>query len=63
MLSNSIALLIETIFRVVKWGWWQSLLFILIMLGVSHLLRVTLKGEWSDTSWLNILKINKNEEE
>jgi len=36
----------------VSLGWWQSLMLIGVLLGVSHVLRTILKGEWSDTSWL-----------
>lgn len=32
-------------------GWWQSIVMVCVILGCSHLLRVLLKGEWSDTSW------------
>ena len=45
------------VFIVVKLGWWQSIVFILLMLGLSHLVRTILTGEWSDTSWFGkILK-------
>lgn len=36
---------------IVNIGWWQTIVFVLAMLGVSHVLRVVLTGEWSDTSW------------
>ena len=36
---------------VIYLGWWQSVAMIGLILGCSHLLRVLLKGEWSDTSW------------
>ncbi|WP_282029226.1 hypothetical protein [Paracoccus marcusii] len=32
-------------------GVWQTIVFIAAMLGIGHLLRVVLTGEWSDTSW------------
>lgn len=42
--------------QIVVWlGWWQSLAFIAVMLGLSHVLRTLLTGEWSDTSWFGRL--------
>lgn len=34
-------------------GWWQSIMFVGIFLGISHVLRTLLKGEFSDTSWFS----------
>lgn len=36
---------------VVKLGWWQSIVFVLVLLGLSHVLRTILTGKWSETSW------------
>jgi hypothetical protein len=36
---------------VVKLGWWQSIVFVLVLLGISHVLRTILTGKWSETSW------------
>ncbi len=44
--------IIGFVFIVIYVGWWQSLVFLGVLLGVAHLLRVILTGEWSDTSWL-----------
>lgn len=35
----------------VSLGWWQTVVFVLVLLGVSHVLRSVLKGEFSETSW------------
>ena len=35
----------------VQIGWWQTVVFVLVLLGISHVLRTLLKGEFSDTSW------------
>ena len=35
----------------VQLGWWQSIMFVAVLLGISHVLRTFLKGEFSDTSW------------
>ncbi len=35
----------------VSLGWWQSLMFVAALRGISHILRTLLKGEFSDTSW------------
>lgn len=37
---------------VITLGWWQTMAFVLVMLGVSHLVRTVLTGEWSETSWI-----------
>lgn len=50
-----------TAYIVVNVGWWQTIAFIFGMLGVSHLLRVILTGEWSDTSWLGRLLTGKSQ--
>lgn len=34
-------------------GWWQSMMFIGVLLGISHVLRTLLKGEFSDTGWFS----------
>ncbi len=39
----------------VQLGWWQSLMFVACLLGISHVLRTILKGEFSDTSWFGSL--------
>jgi len=36
-------------------GWFQTLLFIAILLGSSHVIRAVLKGEFSDTSWFGAI--------
>lgn len=51
-----------TAYIVVNVGWWQTIAFIFGMLGVSHLLRVILTGEWSDTSWLGRLLSGRNQD-
>lgn len=38
-------------FTFVGLGWWQSICFVAALIGVSHILRTVLKGEFSDTSW------------
>ncbi len=47
----AIVLVIAAAFTLVELGWWQSFMFVAILLGVSHVLRTILKGEFSDTSW------------
>ena len=47
----AIVLFIAAAFTLVELGWWQSFMFVAILLGVSHVLRTILKGEFSDTSW------------
>lgn len=32
-------------------GWWQTIVFVLVLLGTSHLTRAVLTGKFSDTSW------------
>jgi hypothetical protein len=39
----------------------QSLIFAAVLLGLSHLVRVILTGEWSDTSWFGKLISGKRE--
>ena len=46
-----VALVIGTSYTLVKLGWWQSIMFVGALLGISHILRTLLKGEFSDTSW------------
>lgn len=36
---------------VVGIGWWQTIVFVSVILGASHLLRTVLTGEFADTSW------------
>lgn len=43
-------------------GWWQSIMFVAAMLGISHILRVILKGEFSETSWFGKILTNKPKE-
>ena len=40
-----------TAWTLVSLGWWQSIMFVASLLGISHVLRTVLKGEFSDTSW------------
>jgi len=35
----------------ISMGVWQALALVATLLGISHVLRTILKGEWSDTSW------------
>lgn len=45
-------------------GWLQTLGFVTILLGVSHVLRVVLTGEFSDTSWFgHLISGKKNQED
>ena len=46
-----IALVAGTSYTLVRLGWWQSIMFVAALLGISHVLRTLLKGEFSDTSW------------
>lgn len=39
----------------------QTTIFIAVMLGISHLLRVILTGKWSSTSWIGQLISGKND--
>lgn len=45
------ALVAGTSYTLVQLGWWQSIMFVGALLGISHVLRTILKGEFSDTSW------------
>ncbi len=45
------ALIVGTSYSLVQLGWWQSIMFVGALLGISHVLRTILKGEFSDTSW------------
>lgn len=47
----AVVLLLVVGYSLVKLGWWQTIAFTAVLLACSHLLRVLLKGEWSDTSW------------
>lgn len=48
-------LVVGTVYVIVNIGWWQAVIFTAAVLGISHLLRVILTGEWSDTSWFTRL--------
>ncbi|MGR3509407.1 MAG: hypothetical protein ACU0CQ_00805 [Sulfitobacter sp.] len=45
------ALIGGTSWTLVNLGWWQSIMFVASLLGISHILRTFLKGEFSDTPW------------
>lgn len=45
------ALIVGASYSLVRLGWWQSIMFVGALLGISHVLRTILKGEFSDTSW------------
>lgn len=47
----ALALILGGAYIIVRIGWWQAIVFIAVMLGGGHLLRVILKGEWSETTW------------
>jgi hypothetical protein len=49
--SIAIVAILGFVLIVVELGWWQSIVFVLVMLAASHLLRTIMTGEWSDTSW------------
>lgn len=52
---------IGAVIIVIKLGWWQTLIFIGVMLGTSHLVRTVLTGEWSETGWFAALtKVKKD---
>lgn len=52
-----VSLIVGASVTLVKLGWWQSTMFVAALLGISHVLRTILKGEFSDTSWFGqILK-------
>lgn len=55
-------ILAGTVYIVVNVGVWQTIVFIAAMLGVGHLLRVILTGEWSDTSWFGRFLGGKSED-
>jgi len=46
-----IVLIVGTSLTLISLGWWQSIMFVAALLGISHILRTLLKGEFSDTSW------------
>ena len=46
-----ISLISGTSVTLVALGWWQSIMFVAALLGISHILRTFLKGEFSETSW------------
>ena len=46
-----LVLISGTAWTLVSLGWWQSIMFVASLLGISHVLRTVLKGEFSDTSW------------
>ncbi len=48
-----IALIAGTSWTLVALGWWQSIMFVASLLGISHVLRTLLKGEFSDTAWFS----------
>lgn len=49
------ALIIGTSYTLVQLGWWQSIMFVAALLGMSHVLRTILTREFSDTSWFGKL--------
>ena len=54
-----VVLILGTSWTLVKLGWWQSLMFVAALLGISHVLRTVLKGEFSDTSWFGKILTGK----
>jgi len=50
-----IVLIAGTSVTLIQLGWWQSIMFVASLLGISHVLRTLLKGEFSDTSWFGKL--------
>ncbi len=46
----------------VRIGWWQAIVLVVVFLGVSHVLRAVLKGEFSDTSWFGRFLSGQGEE-
>jgi len=46
-----VALILGTSWTLINLGWWQSIMFVAALLGISHILRTLLTGEFSDTSW------------
>ena len=47
----ALALVAGGSFVLVGLGWIQTISFVLVLLGVSHVINTVLKGEFSDTSW------------
>ena len=47
----AVSLIIGTSITLVQLGWWQSIMFVGALLGISHVLRTLLKGEFSETNW------------
>lgn len=53
-----VALIGGTSLTLVQLGWWQSIMFVGALLGISHILRTILKGEFSETSWFGAILRN-----
>lgn len=47
----AIVIICSGTYLLVNVGLWQALAFVCVLLGISHVLRAILKGEFSDTSW------------
>lgn len=54
-----VVLIVGASVTLVKLGWWQSIMFVAALLGISHVLRTILKGEFSDTSWFGQIMTSK----
>lgn len=59
----AIAAISGGVFIIVAIGWFQALVFVSVLLGGGHLLRVLLKGEWSETSWFGSILTGRNKPE
>lgn len=54
-----VVLVAGTVWTLIGLGWWQSIMFVASLLGISHVLRTVLKGEFSDTSWFGQIMSGK----